>query len=76
MKIWNVVFKRFSEIEKGFVWVSDTIRSDQHQTSECGVLEFYNVIKDPFNGKVTGHDVIQSIPPGCWMGVEEQKEQK
>lgn len=69
MKIWNVVFKRFSEIEKGFVWVSDTISADWHDTTDCGVLQFWvEVTPDEY-------DIIQSIPPGCWMGVEEKKDQ-
>lgn len=72
MKIWKVVFKRFSEIEKGFMFVEDDIKSDRHQTTECGVLEFYNVSKN-LDGVVFDHEVIQSIPPGCWMGVEEKK---
>ncbi len=64
MRIWKVIFKRFSPMEGAFVWVEDTIEADQHRTTDCGVLEFIN-----------GWDVVQSIPPGCWMGVEEQKKQ-
>lgn len=67
MKIWNVVFKRWHELDKAFVWVQDTIEADRHRTTACGVLEFVSDTPRSYC------EIVQSIPPGCWMGVEEKK---
>lgn len=67
MKIWRVIFKRFSEIEKNFIWVEDFIEADRHRSTACGVLEFVS------DSNRQPNDIVQSIPPGCWMGVEEKK---
>lgn len=74
MKNWRVVFKRWSEVEKSFVWAEDKIEADRHQTTDCGVLEFCSDRRQEL-GSSSIHQsyLVKSIPPGCWMEVEEQK---